>query len=425
MTRTFTTATDDRLIALIQGAKHRLAITAPGLTTPVAKALAARLRELPTLSLILILDADAEVYRMGFGDVEALEIIREASRNEIFDLREQPGVRIGVVISDDRTMVYAPVSRNVEAGSTTEEKPNAIMLDGRATEKLAAATGAAERETEIGVSGMEPERVKQMAADLKANPPLPFDLTRRLRVFTAAAEFVELKVSNYKLSKRRVSLPKEFVRVDDAALKERISGQIRAPFDGINAQTVTVVIEGEDDDELQVNEAFIERERREIEEQFTYVLPKKGRVILKRDRADFDRQIDRFKQILKKYRDALETSVDNAREDFKEQMLKEFRERWMSNPPSFLIRRSDGDDPNRITAEILRRADDLFSRIVNYDPPEVIVNYKGIVIEDIEDQKFRATLRTAMEKACVDKDTIDRLFETGDAAAAQRSFREI
>ena len=188
---------------------------------------------------------------------------------------------------------------------------------------------------------------------------------------------------------------------------------------------MTIVIEGEDDDELQVDEAFIEKERKEIEDQLTYALPKKGRVILKRDRADFDRQIERLVQILKKYRDALETSVDNAREDFKEQMLKEFRERWMSNPPSFLIRRSDGDDPNRITAEILRRADNLFSRIVNYDPPEVIVNYKGIVIEDIQDRDFRARLRDAMEQAGVDKDTLDKLFETGDAAAAQGSFEGI
>ena len=185
---------------------------------------------------------------------------------------------------------------------------------------------------------------------------------------------------------------------------------------------MTLVIDGKDDEELQVNEAFIERERREIEEQFTYVLPKKGRVILKRDRPDFDRQIDRFKQILRKYRDALETSVDKAREDFKVQMLNEFRERWKSDPPSFLNRRSDGDDPNRITTEIRRRADKLFSRIVNFDPPEVIVNYKGIVIEDIEDRDFRARLRNAMVKAGVDKNTLDRLFETADAAVAQGSF---
>ena len=44
------------------------------------------------------------------------------------------------------------------------------------------------------------------------------------------------------------------------------------------------------------------------------------------------------------------------------------------------------------------------------------------MIEDIEDHDFRATLRIAMEKAGVDQDTLDKLFEIGDAAAAQRSF---
>ena len=57
----FTTASDDSLIALIQGARTRLALIAPALTTPVADALAARMADLPALSLTVILDADAEV----------------------------------------------------------------------------------------------------------------------------------------------------------------------------------------------------------------------------------------------------------------------------------------------------------------------------------------------------------------------------
>ena len=69
--------------------------------------------------------------------------------------------------------------------------------------------------------------------------------------------------------------------------------------------------------------------------ELTYVLPKKGRVILKRDRADFDRQIARLEQILKKYQDALKTSVDTVREDFKNQMLEEFKGRWKSRPAKF------------------------------------------------------------------------------------------
>lgn len=423
MSRTFTTATDDSLIALIKGATSRLAVIAPGLTTPVAKALAARMTDLPMLSLTVVLDADAEVYRMGYGDPEALEIIREASISEMFDLREQPGVRIGVVIADNRTMVFAPVSRNVEAGSDTEEKPNAIMLDGDVTEKLAEAVGAAEGEAEVGITGMKPTRVAQMTTDLKNNPPKPFDLTRKLRVFTAAAEFVELKVSNYQLSKRRVTLPEEFVGVGDATLKERISGQIRAPLDGIGAQRIKIEINGHQE-ELSVNEAFIERERKEIEDTFTYVLPKKGRLILKRDRADFDRQIARFEQIVTKFREALKISIDTAREEFQNQMLQEFAERWKVSPPNFLKRRSGGEDPDRIKVEILSRANALFSTIVNFAAPEVIVNYKGIVIEDIEDPDFRSMLRTAMEKAKVDQATLDKLFETGDAVAAQGAFEK-
>ena len=84
MTRAFTTATDSSLINLIQGARARLALIAPALTTPVARALAARMADLPALSLTVILDADAEVYRMGYGDPEALEIIRNASKEAMF-----------------------------------------------------------------------------------------------------------------------------------------------------------------------------------------------------------------------------------------------------------------------------------------------------------------------------------------------------
>ena len=74
MTRTFITASDDSLMNLIQSARTRLAVIAPAITTPVAQALAARMADLPALSLTVILDADAEVYRMGYGDAEALEI---------------------------------------------------------------------------------------------------------------------------------------------------------------------------------------------------------------------------------------------------------------------------------------------------------------------------------------------------------------
>jgi hypothetical protein len=43
MTRTFTSATDESVIEMIRSASRRLAVIAPGVTTPVAKALAERI----------------------------------------------------------------------------------------------------------------------------------------------------------------------------------------------------------------------------------------------------------------------------------------------------------------------------------------------------------------------------------------------
>src|ERR1700722_255700 len=140
--RIFAVAWDEGLVHLIASARARLVVIAPALMKPVAAALSRRLDDLGQLSVTVILDADPEVCRLGFGDELALDAIRAASAKNLLDLREQPGIRVGIVISDATTMVYSPVSRNIEAGSVTIEKPNAIVLTGGAGDRIASAAGA-------------------------------------------------------------------------------------------------------------------------------------------------------------------------------------------------------------------------------------------------------------------------------------------
>ena len=129
-------------------AKQRLVVIAPALPLSVAEALAAWFDDLDQLDIRVIVDADAEVYRLGFGEREALNVIRDAATRNLLDLREQSGERIGVVIADENTMVFAPVSKNIEAGSNSAEQPNAIMLKGASTDDLARAAGA-DRSTKV------------------------------------------------------------------------------------------------------------------------------------------------------------------------------------------------------------------------------------------------------------------------------------
>ena len=124
MERVFRTANDEALVALIHAARRRLVVIAPALTEAVASAVAAKIPEhFKALSLTIILDADPAVYRMGYGDLAALTILRDASVACEFNLRTQAGIRIGLVMSDNQTLIFSPVPRHIEAGSTSNNNP--------------------------------------------------------------------------------------------------------------------------------------------------------------------------------------------------------------------------------------------------------------------------------------------------------------
>lgn len=66
------------LIAEIGKAEHRLVLVAPGVTKPVADALAKSWQQLGSHAVSVILDVDPEVCRLGYGTLEGLETIQVA-----------------------------------------------------------------------------------------------------------------------------------------------------------------------------------------------------------------------------------------------------------------------------------------------------------------------------------------------------------
>ena len=131
--QTFTVASDERLVELIRSAKTRIVVVAPALTSAVAEAVASRCSD-EALDITAILDADEEVYRLGYGDQATLETLRNAMTQSGLGLALQPGVRIGMIIADGQMLIYSPVPRLIEAGSDREAKPNAILIRDNAVE---------------------------------------------------------------------------------------------------------------------------------------------------------------------------------------------------------------------------------------------------------------------------------------------------
>jgi hypothetical protein len=421
--RTFVVASDEALIELILGARDRLVVIAPAVTQAVADALARRLYDLND-RVTIILDSDPEVYRLGFGDQAALDIIRQASADSHVGLREQKGVRIGVVIADGTTMVYSPVSKNVEAGSTSIDKPNAIVLSGNAANRLATAAGSDNRDdapaAEVGNTALEPAKVRAMQADLKANPPKPFDITRKLNVFASKVQYVEFSASNYRLTTRQIPSPPELVDVADDDLKNRITSRIRAPFDGIGKLDVTFDVDGKEET-IKVDDDWLRKERKRIEDEYTFPIANFGRVILYSDRVAFDQATKRFQSIVEKA--ALREALLTKQSDFEKRIVDEFSGRWKQNPPTRLFARW-GIEPSseKIKVELQRLAKEIFDSAVTFDAPVVKILYKNVAPENVRDSAFLETLKKIMVAKRVPREIIHSLFETGQAAPETGSF---
>lgn len=423
--RTFTVATDAGIVALINDARRRLVVIAPALSLNVAQALVDRFDDLDTLDIRVIVDASPEVYRLGFGEHEALEKIRQASSQNLLDLREQPGVRIGVIISDEDTMIFAPVSKNIEAGSDTAEKPNAIMLRGSAADVLVGAAGAdptsETSEGEIGNTALDPVKVAAMQADLERNPPAKFDIARRMQVFSSRVVYVEFEIKNFTLSRKQVPLPQDFQTVTNAALRDQITSRLRAPIAQIGAVKV-MIGSGDDVREESIDDAWLRKERKRIEDLYTFQIDNFGRVILREDREKFDAAVEGFKSIVERYHVAVRKALDGRRETFRDNFIAEFLPRWKTAPPAYMSQWGRTPDEPTLSAELKDRADEDFDEMMNFAPPSVRLVEKNVSPKNVEDTKFLEPLRRIMEKRRVPKEIIESLFSSGGAAPEQRDL---
>ena len=122
----FTVVNDERLCSAIAATSTTLVYVAPGISKPVVDAISNVHRARPNLLATIIIDL--EVYRLGYGTEEGLRALQVLADQQQLELRQQAGLRIGLLVTDQQTLVYAPTPLLIEAGSTSKEKPNAVVL---------------------------------------------------------------------------------------------------------------------------------------------------------------------------------------------------------------------------------------------------------------------------------------------------------
>ena len=222
----FTAVTSEALTDRITTAKTRIVFVGPGVTEDVSKALVEAHHR--SVFVTVILDLDQDAYRIGFGDPEGLTYLRE--HGSTVRLYRQAGTRIGLLLADEVLTIWSPTPRSVE-NDRREGQPNAIVLDGRIIgDSLGNDVIESLKNEEIGGAPIRPDELETVVAKLERDPPTPFDLARKVRVFSTRFQFVEATLRGAEYTPRRIRISSLLLNADlPKNLQDVLETQIR-PF---------------------------------------------------------------------------------------------------------------------------------------------------------------------------------------------------
>ncbi len=415
--KTFIRVDDDVLIKTIRAAVRRLVFVAPGVRLKVACALADAMDRMTLESLHIVLDVDAEVSRLGYGDknMAGLERLQTAAAKHGWTVNHHPGIRIGLLIADDTTLIYSPTPLLIEVGSQQADKPNAIVLQAESPIRLADACA-------LGKAPLNAAQVQDVKRDLEERPPKAYNIARVERVFNSMLQYVELRIEDYKLTSRSLRLDSTLFGVKNAEVVRRLTNRYHlfAETDSLIVEIPSIGKDGKpqnDKAKVKFGPRSIDDERKRIKDRFIIEAGEFGLIILRKDVNDFETEIKILEAKIEAYKSAVQDEIIKRTDEIVEELLTALKESLKANPPEHWQKRFTTNAPT--DADIKRLFDEEVraevKRVKTDFNPRIFHTYKDVTYQTFKNEKFC----NLMEKH-FGKDAIDRIFSEHDAAPEQQ-----
>lgn len=385
----FIPVNDAFLIQQLDAATERIVFLAPGISKAVAQALSAKWHFMKE-RVSVILDVSPEVCRLGYGDIEGLQLLQTVASEIGCILCHEPGVRIGLLIVDSRTLIYSPTPLLIEAqpkeGNSAFEcspKPNAIFIDTTVASieaELGINTESSNTRT-IGLDAVNHLEVTKVESDLKKNPPLKFDIARYQTVFNAKIEFVELEILGCAVSRKTASIPPDLMGI---AKGTDSYGRIRSSFKVIG-ENDTVDADGK------ISEKSINEKRLAIEKKYLVSLKGFGKVILRANRQAFEQEIDELRKLVADFSSGLRASLETIITKNTESLKTALFPAVVQSPPERWQRFLGPSPSGQQCADQLERDLEQAFGTANDIVREMKVNllFKGVTYDTLKNPQFR------------------------------------
>jgi hypothetical protein len=391
--------TSGRIADLVRRAQRRALLCAPAVRRKTAEAFQEAASRLGSAAVRVVLDCDEEVFRLGYGDVEAVQLLKDSD----VDVRQCPGLRVGLLVVDDRAWAFTPTALYVQPEVHSDETPNAVELPVEAADRLAlsicpevtdvtAGLPPDQRpEPEIGQTPLGNVMLKNVAEGLKVAPPISFDVARQVRVFQPYIQYVEISLRGCAIQKHRVTIPRTMQGL--GATKD-IENRLRTTFD---------LIEKNSD----LSSKPLEDELEQLRKDFTRPLGKPwGRVLLRSVRPVFDERICEFRKKLDEHRKKVESELEAKLKASRQQVVEYYLPAVKAHPPDCLLGQllapKPTDDQMRtwLDGELERvfpRPDQLLSTMV------LDVQFRDVTYETLNEEGFAEALQKAYPHVNWDK----------------------
>ena len=388
----------------IRGAGRSACYAAPGILEEPANALVALAKRIGPELITVCLDFDERVFRMGFGTLDSVKMLREAG----IEVRSTPGLRTGLIIIDDTGYIFTPTALYLEAEGRPDAAPNALRLSkDQITEALARLSPAAkaiaiafaqtEEEREwIREQAVEVPSVKVENSDfttvekrLEEAPPVQFDVARQVRVFSAYLQYVELKLSGAAIQRHRLAIPPSIQKLGGSKDIER---RLRTTFD---------LIETSD----QLSSKGLEDMLNKIRKNFTPSLGKAhGRVVLKAAKPHLEERLAEFREELTAHQDKVAKDLQRDLDESREQIIEYYLPRVVENPPDAMrgqfLKFGQEEAKTWLNAELDRvfpQAKALIQKM------HLDVRFKDVTFETLNQEDFLSSVKAAFPRMDWDK----------------------
>ena len=384
----FQTVTPATLVEHISAANERIVFVAPGVANDIAKALVTAHKK--EVSVTVFLDYSEDAYRIGFGDVDGLSYLRD--HETTMRLCQSPGVRLGILIADEVVIVWSPTPRSVE-DDRTQGQTNAVILGKDVTDK-SVADQFNEHFGDENTDHVHPEKLHDTLQRLKEDPPEPFDLTRKVRVFSSKFQYVETELQGAELIKRKIRISSLLMNSDlPEALRDILDTQI-LPYQSKNNVAIEAphIVRGQiaysrcgERILVPTTQRDIEMIWQDIKKRYLFTIQGFGSLIRKQHLASFKAEVDAFKELLQDWVSKFRKHVEKDKEKIVSDLVNAIRRR---------LEQSDGKNKvacDTLHAEVRRGFENM--RVIE---PRVRIVTKNVSWESSRDQDFTEALQRVL-----------------------------